>query len=50
MKSSVLLAAALLGCVDAGVHKLKMKKVSLSDQLVSISVVVLMIILSVILG
>ncbi|KAL8376766.1 hypothetical protein RB595_007743 [Gaeumannomyces hyphopodioides] len=33
MKGALLTAAVLLGSVDAGVHKLKMKKVSLSEQL-----------------
>ena len=34
----LLAATALLGSASAGVHKLKMKKMSLSDQLVSVSV------------
>ncbi|KAL8404537.1 hypothetical protein RB594_009404 [Gaeumannomyces avenae] len=33
MKGALLTAAVLLGSVDAGVHKLKMKKVPLSEQL-----------------
>ncbi|KLU85039.1 vacuolar protease A [Magnaporthiopsis poae ATCC 64411] len=36
MKGALLTAAVLLGSVDAGVHKLKMKKVPLSEQLESV--------------
>lgn len=36
MKGALLTAAVLLGSVDAGVHKLKMKKVPLSEQLESL--------------
>lgn len=36
MKSAILAAAvALLGSANAGVHKMKLQKVSLSEQLVS---------------
>ena len=34
MKSALLTAAVLLGSAQAGVHKLKLKKVPLADQLV----------------
>lgn len=37
MKNAVVLAAAaLLGCTSAKVHKLKLQKVPLTEQLVSI--------------
>lgn len=36
MKSAILLAASsVLGTATAGVHKMKLKKIPLSDQLVS---------------
>ncbi|KAK8242248.1 hypothetical protein IWZ00DRAFT_513719 [Phyllosticta capitalensis] len=39
MKSAMLLAAsALLGSASAGVHKMKLKKVPLSEQLVRTSI------------
>lgn len=34
MKSALLTAAALLGSAQAGVHKMKLNKVPLADQLV----------------
>jgi hypothetical protein len=34
MKSALFTAALLLGSASAGVHKLKLKKIPLSDQLV----------------
>lgn len=37
MKTSILLAAgSLMGAASAGVHKMKLKKVPLSEQLVSL--------------
>lgn len=33
--ASVIAASALLGAANAGVHKMKLKKVPLSEQLVS---------------
>ena len=36
MKSALVAAAALLGSAQAGVHKMKLNKVSLEEQLVSI--------------
>ena len=38
MKSALFAAALLLGSASAGVHKLKLKKISLSEQLVRPSV------------
>lgn len=38
MKGALLTAAVLLGSAQAGVHKMKLKKVPLSEQLVSSSV------------
>jgi len=35
MKSAFFAAALLLGSASAGVHKLKLKKIPLSEQLVS---------------
>lgn len=35
MKSALVAAAALLGSAQAGVHKMKLNKVSLEEQLVS---------------
>jgi saccharopepsin len=35
MKSALLAAAMLLGSASAGVHKLKLQKIPLSEQLVS---------------
>jgi hypothetical protein len=35
MKGALLTAAALLGAAEAGVHKMKLQKVPLSEQLVS---------------
>lgn len=34
MKSTLIAAAALLGSAQAGVHKMKLQKVSLTEQLV----------------
>lgn len=34
MKSALLAAAALLGSAQAGVHKMKLQKIPLSEQLV----------------
>lgn len=36
MKGALLTAAALLGAAEAGVHKMKLQKIPLSEQLVSI--------------
>lgn len=36
MKGALLTAAVLLGSAQAGVHKMKLKKIPLSEQLVSI--------------
>lgn len=36
MKGAVLTAAALLGAAEAGVHKMKLQKVPLSEQLVGV--------------
>ena len=35
MKSALVTAAALLGSAQAGVHKMKLNKIPLSEQLVS---------------
>lgn len=35
MKGALLTAAALLGSADAAVHKMKLQKIPLADQLVS---------------
>lgn len=37
MKGALLTAAALLGAAEAGVHKMKLQKIPLSEQLVSYS-------------
>lgn len=37
MKGALLTAAALLGAAEAGVHKMKLQKIPLSEQLVSIA-------------
>ena len=36
MKTSLLAASALLGCASAEVHKLKLNKVPLTEQFVSV--------------
>jgi saccharopepsin len=38
MKSALFAAAVLLGSASAGVHKLKLQKVPLSEQLVGTSI------------
>ena len=38
MKGALLTAAVLLGSAQAGVHKMKLKKIPLSEQLVSIAI------------
>lgn len=37
MKSALIAAAALAGSAHAGIHKMKLQKVSLEEQLVSIT-------------
>jgi saccharopepsin len=38
MKSTLIAAAALLGSAQAGVHKMKLQKIPLSEQLVRSSI------------